>query len=85
MPGRDPRPAAEAVLTMKPSLSCSSMCGRNVRMPWITPRRLMSITRSQSCRETSQIGSSEELTPALLQSTWTAPNSSSTRRASSST
>ena len=74
MNGAATSPASDAVFTMWPSPWASSM-GRNTRMPWMTPHRLTPSTHSQSAVVRSCI-SPPPPTPALLQTTWTAPNAS---------
>ena len=67
-------PAIDAVLTKWPSSPPASIRGRNARTPWITPQRLTLITHCQSasvCSWTAPITA----TPALLHTTWAAPNS----------
>ena len=69
------RPAIDAVLTMCPSSPPASMRGRNSRTPWITPQRFTLMTHCQSARVCS-CTAPITATPALLQSTWAAPNAS---------
>src|SRR5579875_1473748 len=84
MPGPERSPAIDAVLTTCPSSPCRSRIGTNVRMPWITPQRLTPRIHSQSASVTSQASPPTD-TPALLQTTCTAPKASSVRCASAST
>src|SRR5687767_4766024 len=64
--------------------SCCWSTGMNARMPLTTPHRLTPNTHSRSPRGTSQSGSCEPPTPALLHSRCTPPNASTaaSRRAS---
>jgi hypothetical protein len=73
VPPPERSPASEAVLTMCPSVSWSIMIGRNVRTPWMTPIRLTPSTQCQSSRVLVQLGNPLVPTPALLQTTCTAP------------
>ena len=60
------------------------MIGRKARIPWITPYRLIPITRSHSSNG-SRHASPTPAIPALLQSTCAAPNRSIVNSASSFT
>ena len=62
----------EAVLTMWPRSPPAIMRGTNASMPWITPQRLTPSTHCQS-RCVAVSSPPQAATPALLQSTWTAP------------
>src|SRR5262245_8163148 len=70
---------------MCPSVSWSIMIGRNVRTPWMTPIRFTPSTQRQSSRVLLQLGNPLVPTPALLQTTWTAPYLRSVSFASAST
>ena len=54
-------------------VAAASMRGTKARTPWITPQRFTPITHCQSASVCSCDGAAPP-TPALLQSTWTAPN-----------
>src|SRR5579885_575421 len=84
MPGPERSPAIDAVLTTCPYSPCRSRIGKNVRMPWITPTSLTPRIHTQPERVTSQASPPTD-TPALLQTTCTAPKASSVRCASAST
>jgi hypothetical protein len=73
MNGAVVRPAMEAVLTICPSSPPASILGRNARTPWITPHRFTLMTHCQSARVCS-CAAPITATPALLQTTWAAPN-----------
>ena len=85
-PDPDVRPAIEAVFTMWPGSSWSSIFGRNARMPWTTPQKLTPKVQRQSLKECSQRATGEPnpsrasslsaTTPALLQRMWTFPYAS---------
>ena len=79
------KPAMDAVFTMWPSPASSSL-GRKDRNPWTTPQKLTPSTHSHSLRGISQTWPPPlPLTPALLQTTWTAPKRLTLLRARSST
>src|SRR5438067_6285354 len=82
--GTGTRPAIDDVLTMCPPSALRSRIGRNVVTPWITPHRLTSSIHRQSSSESDAIGPIGE-TPALLQTTWTAPKRPSVVSASACT
>ena len=67
-------PFPDEVLTTWPSSPASSIRGTKALMPWMTPHRLTARPHPQSFRVWSQIRPSAPApTPALLQSTCTAP------------
>src|SRR5438876_1459938 len=83
--GSERCPAIEAVLTTCPSVSCWSRMGTKVRMPWITPQRLTPSTHCQFSRVCCHERRKSPPTPALLQTTCTAPKASSVFSARAST
>ena len=52
------------------------MIGRKVRTPWMTPQRFTPMIQFQSSSVFAQVGPHAPATPALLQTTCTAPNAS---------
>ena len=81
MLGTGSRPPIEPVLTMCPPSALRSRIGRNVVTPWITPQRFTLISHRQSSRVAVRVGPAGP-TPALLQTTCTAPKRSSVSSAS---
>ena len=69
---------------MWPSSPWRSRIGVKTRTPWMTPQRFTPSAQRQSCSVDSHTTPSGA-TPALLQTTCTAPNASSAARASRST
>jgi hypothetical protein len=67
-------PPTDDTFTMWPSVPCRSRIGRNTWTPWITPHTLTSITQRQSSIESVSIGF-HAMTPALLTTMSTCPNS----------
>ncbi len=67
------RPAIDTVFTTCPSVPAASMRGTNARTPWTMPMTLTPSVHSKSASVHSHIRPPWN-TPALLHSTWTAPN-----------
>ena len=65
MPGLPVRAPTEALLTIAP-LPCRAICRSLCFMQLQTPRKLIPITRSQSSRVLSAVGTMRAMTPALL-------------------
>src|SRR5438552_16267299 len=77
-------PAIEAVLTTWPPAPCAISRGTKISRPWTTPQKLTRIVYSQSAWVA--VASWPNVpTPALLQTTWTAPNRRSAASASART
>src|SRR5580692_9477954 len=77
-------PKIEDVFTRCP-VSWLSNTGMNARTPFMTPFRFTPRTQSHSPGGHSHSGPCEPPTPALLQTTWTAPNCDSAASRSAST
>ncbi len=73
-------PAMDAVFTTCPGCFWATMRGTKASTPWITPQRLTPIAHSQSLWVTAS-RPPQRATPALLQTTCTAPNSVNARSA----
>ena len=71
----------DAVFTTCPGCFWATMRGTKASTPWMTPQRLTPIAHSQSLWVTAS-SPPQRATPALLQTTWTAPNSVNARSAS---
>ena len=77
-------PKTDEVFTRCPA-SCSRSTGMNARTPFMTPSRFTPSTQSHSPGGHSHSGPCDPPTPALLQTTCTAPNADSAASRSAST
>ena len=84
MPAVAKKPAIDAVLTTWPASPASSMRGRKLVTPWMTPHRSTPSTHSQSFRDSSATVPPPP-TPALLHNSSTLPKRSNAAAASAST
>ena len=78
MPGLPVKAPTEALLTIAP-LPWRCICRNSYFMQLHTPRKLIPITRSQSSRLLSPVGAIRAITPALLKTASSWPNSETVR------